>query len=189
MTGLSFVRGGYHRIGRSVGAGRRRLHRAPPGSLAVRRAPASAAATCSARPAPSSATSATAASCASSTACPSPPAPTAARRARSCWRPRRRAVHPRQRAQRPVADDDAVRGGVQRVAGARGPRRGDHRAGSSTVTRCWPCATASTARARSSPPDAPTGSGASTATIRDQPDHAQPVRAPDRVTRLLSRPC
>ena len=37
MTGVSFARGGYHRIGRAVAVGRRRLHRLPTRPLGVRR--------------------------------------------------------------------------------------------------------------------------------------------------------
>ena len=72
MTGLRFVRGGYHRIGRAVGARRRRLHRAAARALGVRGHRVWATATCSARPATWSATSATAASCACVDGVPEP---------------------------------------------------------------------------------------------------------------------
>ena len=48
MTGVSFARGGYHRIGKRATQRRRRLHDPPARPLAVRRHRASATATCSA---------------------------------------------------------------------------------------------------------------------------------------------
>ena len=78
MTGVSFARGGYHRIGKRVtqGAGVTRSTGPTTGSS---RAPASGTATCSAPAPPRWATSATAATSPTATACPTPPARTARR--------------------------------------------------------------------------------------------------------------
>ncbi|MDH5289349.1 MAG: hypothetical protein OEY41_05055 [Acidimicrobiia bacterium] len=86
MTGVSFTRGGYHRIGKRVtaGAGGYTVHRTDTGCST---APVSPTATCSAPPPPLWATSATAAPSPTATASPTPPARTALRPRSRSWPP------------------------------------------------------------------------------------------------------
>ena len=79
MTGVSFSRGGYHRIGKPRDQRRRRLHGPPARPLAVRGSGPRATATCWAPARPWSATSATAATSPTATACRTRPGATARR--------------------------------------------------------------------------------------------------------------
>ena len=119
MTGVSFARGGYHRIGRASTNGRGRLHGPPARPLAVRRHRPRLRRRARRRARPSSATSATAATSPTATGCRTRPARTARRRPSRSSAPRPPQHFTRKTAPRPPKPDEPSRARVHRVAPVR----------------------------------------------------------------------
>ncbi len=171
MTGVSFTRGGYHRIGRNVTAGLGRLHRAPRRPLDLRRHRSRATATCSAPRRRSWATSATAACSPTVTGCRTRPARTARPSTFEILGTCPTQHFTRETAPRPPrpGEPSELEYIASRLFGTRSPRRWS---ASGTATPCW--APTPTRRAPPcSPRDRPTGPTGWRDGTPDRADHPQ----------------